>query len=461
MKDVHKGQLFKDIVTALQQSGHKMCVLHGYKSYPERIGWDVDVISENPAQITHIISEQKVATVVQAIPINIMTNTHVSYRRYIFYKQYDGEPVFLTLDASVDYGYYGRVFFSGEEFLRTCRPFKFFKVPSAELEFAAYLSRKIVKRSLNEVQSQWLTECYEEDRAGCERQLKRLLPEAETKLIVRSARSGNWDPVRSRIEHLRRELLKKTGREQPLRVLLHTPNISWRRLKRILWPSGLMVAFVGVDGSGKSPVLTRVARDLSPAFLYNTKSYHTRTFHSALRWMKRFRSQPLSGERKDEGVTGHDPHAHSPRKLLASLAKLGFWWLDYTLLGYIVEIHPSLARGTLALFDRHYYDLLVDTKRYRYGGPLWLARVVGRFIPHPHLVILLDAPPEVLYARKQEISYEEVTRQREAYLELVRSLPNGHVIDTSKPLDEAVARAEQIILDYMAERTTRRLQIQP
>jgi len=81
---------------------------------------------------------------------------------------------------------------------------------------------------------------------------------------------------------------------------------------------------------------------------------------------------------------------------------------------------------------------------------------VGWFIPRPQLVILLDAPPEVLYSRRRELPFEEITRQREAYLELTRNLPNGHVVDASKLLDEVVVRVEQLILDYMAERTARR-----
>jgi thymidylate kinase len=139
-----------------------------------------------------------------------------------------------------------------------------------------------------------------------------------------------------------------------------------------------------------------------------------------------------------------------------SLVGLGFKWANYTLSGYVADIYPRLIRSTLVLLDRDYHDLLVDPKRYRYGGPAWLARAVGWFIPRPQLVILLDAPPEVLHSRRRELPVEETTRQREAYLELTRNLPNGYVVDASKPLDEVVGGVEQIILDYMAERIARR-----
>ena len=65
--------------------------------------------------------------------------------------------------------------------------------------------------------------------------------------------------------------------------------------------------------------------------------------------------------------------------------------------------------------------------------------------------------PTVLQSRKQEVSREETARQREAYLELARTLPNAHVVDASRPLEEVVAEVERLVLDYMAERTARRL----
>jgi thymidylate kinase len=105
------------------------------------------------------------------------------------------------------------------------------------------------------------------------------------------------------------------------------------------------------------------------------------------------------------------------------------------------------------LFDRYYDDLLADSKRYRYGGPMWLARLVGRFIPKPDLFFFLDLPAEVAHARKPEVSLEEAKRLREHYLKLALSVPNVHVVDASRPLEEVVAEVEKIILRYLAART--------
>jgi hypothetical protein len=182
--------------------------------------------------------------------------------------------------------------------------------------------------------------------------------------------------------------------------------------------------------------------------------------------MKRYRRGSRSGGRAEAGTSASaldaqvvQPHppGKPPHNLPASLLKLGLWWADFTLFGYLLSVYPRMVKSTLVVLDRYYQDLLVHPDGYRYGGPLWLARLVGRLVPPPHLVILLDAPPEVIQARKQELPFEETAKQREAYLEVVEGLPNAHVVDASQSLDEVVDEAERIILDYMARRTAQRL----
>jgi thymidylate kinase len=231
-----------------------------------------------------------------------------------------------------------------------------------------------------------------------------------------------------------------------------------------------MVAVLGVDGAGKSTVMGRVEQDLAPAF-WATKLYHGRALDSPLRWRKQVRSKRQERDRLKHEATSaattnphavrlsRDPHDKPSRGLALSLAKLALWWADYTVLGYVADVYPRLRRCELVLFDRYYHDLLVDPRRHRYGGPMWLARVVGRVFPRPHLVILLDAPAEVLHARKQEVSLEETARQRQAYLDLVKKVPNGHVVDASKPVHEVVADTQRIVLDHVAARTARRLKL--
>jgi thymidylate kinase len=66
-------------------------------------------------------------------------------------------------------------------------------------------------------------------------------------------------------------------------------------------------------------------------------------------------------------------------------------------------------------------------------------------MPRPKLWILLNAPADVLQARKQEVAPEETARQVGAYLTFVRSQPKHVIVDASQPLDKVIADAQHAI----------------
>ena len=451
------GEILHDAIHAVERTGLGFCVLNSYTEYPERVSSDVDAVAEDPERVPHLLSGIRNAALVRAAHTGAASATS-----YVLCRWHEGRPRFLTLHVGVDCRRHGRVFLRAEEFLEHSRPFGFFMVPSPAPEFAAYLVKKVHQGSLDDSRARRLGELYREDPEGCGIYLRRLLPAAEADLVAEAAEGGDWDPVRARMARLRKAMAARVDRERPLEVLLNRLATPWKRLRNALRPPGLMVAVLGVDGAGKSTVMAAIERDLGPAF-WSTKQYHGRALESPLRWTRRVRERrrlrdaEIDAEDGRARKTPRDPHARSMRGLGLSLVKLVAWWADFTVLGYVMDVHPRLRRSALVLFDRYYQDLLVDPRRHRYGGPLWLARVAQRLYPKPDLVILLDAAPEVLHGRKREVSPRETARQREAYLDLVRELPNGRVVDAARLPHEVAAEVERVILTRMSERTSRRL----
>jgi hypothetical protein len=136
-----------------------------------------------------------------------------------------------------------------------------------------------------------------------------------------------------------------------------------------------------------------------------------------------------------------------------SLCYFGFHWLEF-LLGSYLRIRPVTFRGGLVLIDRFYYDFFVDQRRYRLRVPQSIVRLGHFFLKKPDLVVLLDAPADMLQGRKQEVPLAETERQRAAYRELIQGLSNGRVIDATQPPEKVGADINRAILDFMAQRVT-------
>ena len=90
------------------------------------------------------------------------------------------------------------------------------------------------------------------------------------------------------------------------------------------------------------------------------------------------------------------------------------------------------ARGRFVVFDRYSYDALLSPSR-RLGRAARIRRwVLARCCPAPDLVFVLDAPGEVLYARKGEHTPERLEAQRQQYLALRARLPEARVVDVTR-----------------------------
>jgi thymidylate kinase len=104
----------------------------------------------------------------------------------------------------------------------------------------------------------------------------------------------------------------------------------------------------------------------------------------------------------------------------------------------VAQYHRTLGR--MVVFDRYVYDALVAAHRSS-GLPKWLYMwVLGHACPAPDLVLVLDAPGEVMFARKGEESPEVLETQRQGLLALRGRVPHVQVVDATR--DKATVRAD-------------------
>jgi thymidylate kinase len=215
----------------------------------------------------------------------------------------------------------------------------------------------------------------------------------------------------------------------------------WDNLKSLFSPkNGVFIVFLGCDGTGKSSVIQCLNQDYFTGgrSLFPIKYFHWRPV-----------SRKKGGELSSQDALDQKPYSYALSIIKAIYLLCVFWT------GFLFFLLRPLHRGFILLGDRYFYDILVDPARYRYGGPAWLVSIFSRYVPRPDIVILLDAPPEVIVARKNEATLTETRLKREKYLALMRKLENAYIVNSSGSLESTVRDVENIIMNYLSDRISK------
>ena len=68
--------------------------------------------------------------------------------------------------------------------------------------------------------------------------------------------------------------------------------------------------------------------------------------------------------------------------------------------------------------------------------------------PKPNLIIYLDAPAELLFARKGEGTLKALEHRRQEYLQMRDLVKHFAVVDGSQPVDAVVSEVSGLIEDF-------------
>ena len=195
------------------------------------------------------------------------------------------------------------------------------------------------------------------------------------------------------------------------------------------------IALIGPDGAGKTTITRMLEESGLIPFKYLYMGIDIQASNVALpsaRWIERLKS--AQGRRSEPGAAlARHTKTHPRRGRVRALFRLGYRLADEWFRQAVSWSYQ--ARGYAVLHDRHFVFDFAPEIAGRHA-PLD-KRMHGwclRLYPRPTLVIFLDAPGALLFARKGESTVEELERRRQGFLQLARQTPGLITVDASRPL---------------------------
>lgn len=196
------------------------------------------------------------------------------------------------------------------------------------------------------------------------------------------------------------------------------------------------IAFLGPDGAGKSTIIDELIAD----DIFINKYY--------------FHLKPVINK-NNSNINVNDPHNKNEYSNFKSTLKLIYFVFIYNY-GWLKNIYfKKLKSAPVIIFDRYFDDIFVDKKRYRINQNIKSAKFLRKLIPSPDITFVLSTNPEVIFKRKQEVTYQELERQTLAYHELGKE--KGFInIDVNNTPEYIYNRIKVVLMEFNNDKNNRK-----
>jgi len=435
--DVEIIRLVTYLFKELNNSKTNYCILRNYEELPNNFGNDIDILFEKEDSKNIISKINKISSFLEWQSLCIYN--HNAFITIVCFKVIDNKFTQLKLDIWTDLLWRGMRWIDTKYILNNKIMYNGFYIPSPGTEAAVTLLKEIMgkgtipKKYYKKIQVMLKND--EKKFHGC---LSHIYGNY-TDTMYSDCINDKWDNINlsekkikkmiinfSRINYNHKELIK----------FLHKELKS--RINSILKPKGLLIAFVGPDGSGKSIIIKNISHKMKIIFPIQ------RTFHTRLEIFPEIKTGlGLSNKKKKEKSNKENINVqYSITSKLVSWLVIAYYTFEFVIGKYL--INKTKRKNGIVFFDRYYYDFFAQpTTR----NLIWkLRKVLLFFVPKPDIIFHLVADAEIIYDRKKELNIEEINKQNTYLKKLLKENKNCIEIDTNNNMIEEKVNDMCIIL---------------
>jgi thymidylate kinase len=438
MKNNTKHIIFKNFIKYLYKKKIKYCVLTNGKNFPSQIIRDIDfyINFSNKSELINLVNIFCNKNSLKII--NIFQHEVNSYFFCLSFVNLKNNIEFIQFDICNNYIINGQkiIKFDSENTF-TNKKYKNYQysVLKKDIEIAYILIKKINKLQLDEYQFKYI---FKNKKIKEINILKRYFYPSTYKKIIKAINNKKIIFFKKNIIHLKKELfnskyIKKISFVESCKLKIH----------RFFNPTGLFIVFLGCDGSGKSLIIRKTLNKFT--FFYEKK------FIGLFRSVKTFHWVPLKIF-QNRKVDFKKPHFKREYSFLISFIKILYLFIIF-LFGYFKNIFISRISSGLVINDRYFHDLLIDKKRYRIKSFQFLIKFFLEILPKPDLLIVLDAPANILSKRKDELTESQLSIMRLKYINLKKIIKDTIIVKN----DGKINKTEQIIFKLIHDKMTLRI----
>lgn len=435
--DAHAGALGAAFA-ALDAAGIDWLVLRNHQGLPQaNRSKDVD-IGLDKADFSR--AKNAIALALKAIGFEKLLVQDFQYVRCLTFFSVDGPvPLSIKIDLLDGFVFRGAQLFHFRELLANARREGGFVIPSTIDDAAMLWIKPLLTGGI--VKPKYLPEirrAAEEDPKGFKAVLDRILTRKWSALAWSRIENDDVPGTIALKSGLRRSCWLRAFHRHRLATLRDAgSHVLFEFARRSRRPPAGFFVVLGPDGVGKTTFIASLRSRLATLQVKDVEDIEVGHFRPHI--LPNI-NQLLTGKVETIGAF-NDPHSAPPAGRLSSFLRILYYSLDY-IFGYALKLRCRLVGGRTMIFDRYFYDFIVDPRRSRLSLPSWVPKFLLLLIPKPDLVFVLDTDPAEIYSRKTELQPDEIERQLADYRKLVDGDPARFLrVDAGQPPEAMVDTA--------------------